>query len=107
MIQLWLIPESQEESAAYQKFKAEAGKRLRIYGGPPDQTETIPARTIVDIAHLNAGESINKPGRSLVYITAGEGSSTDETLTEGDLVETRDFKYKAQTDSKLIIAYEL
>jgi hypothetical protein len=88
-------------------FHAEAGTRTRVYGGPPDQDETFVARTAIDIAHVNAGDSVLQSGRSVVYITSGEGTCSGETLTEGDLVETRDFKYKAKTDSKLILAFEI
>jgi len=42
-----------------------------------------------------------------VYVTTGAGSSADETLREGDLVDTRDFSIKALSDAKLIIAYEM
>lgn len=107
MIQLWMIPEKKEEAPAYQMFHAEPGKRTRVYGGPPDQEETLAARTVIDIAHIEAGESLSQSGRSLVYVTCGEGSSDGETLKEGDLVDTRDIKFKAKTDSKLILAYEI
>ena len=33
-------------------------------------------------------------------------AGADETIKEGDLVETRDFNYKALTDSKLVLVYE-
>ena len=46
-------------------------------------------------------------GRSVVYVTCGDGECASEALTEGDLVETRDFKFKAKTDSKLILAFEI
>lgn len=107
MIQLWILPETPGEPAAYQMFQAEAKGRTRIYGGPADQEETIAARTVIEIAHLSKGESLKQPGRSLVYVTTGAGSSEGETLREGDLVDTRDFKFKALSDSKLIIAYEM
>jgi redox-sensitive bicupin YhaK (pirin superfamily) len=106
MIQLWMIPEDQEEPAAYQKFKAETDKRTRVYGGSSDQEKTFTARTMIDVAHVNAGDSVNQPGRSLVYVTKGVGSYNGETLREGYLIDTRDFDYKAKTDSKLILAYE-
>jgi len=106
MIQLWMIPEDQEEPAAYQKFRAEAGKRTRVYGGPADQEKTFTARTVIDVAHVDAGDSVSQPGRSLVYVTSGVGSNAGETLREGDLIDTRDINYKAKTDSKLILAYE-
>lgn len=110
MIQVWVMPESPAEEASYQAFQLEAGTRTRVYGGPADQDETISARTVIEIAHVNAGKSIKQPGRSVVYMTEGRGTGEsmgeNETLIEGDLVETRDFSYKASTDSKLIIAYE-
>jgi len=107
MIQLWVIPETRGESAEYQMFHAEAGTRTRVYGGPPAQEATYAARTAIDIAHVNAGDSVAQSGRSIVYITSGDGVCAGETLTEGDLVDTRDFKYKATTDSKLILAFEI
>jgi len=107
MIQLWVIPETQGEPATYQLFQAKPGQRTRVYGGPSDQDETIPSRTVIDVAHIEAGEKITQPGRCLVYITSGAGASDDEKLREGDLVETRDFNYQAKKASKLILSYEL
>ena len=93
MIQIWVLPESQGEPAAYKMFQAEANGRTRVYGGPADEDNTFAARTVIDVAHLKAGESLKQPGRSLAYVTAGAGSSEGETLREGDLVDTRDFKF--------------
>jgi len=107
MIQLWMIPETQGVSAEYQMFHAQAGTRTRVYGGSPDQANILSARTAVDIAHVSAGESVMQSGRSIVYVTSGEGVCAGETLTEGDLVDTRDFRFKAMTDSKLILAFEI
>jgi redox-sensitive bicupin YhaK (pirin superfamily) len=107
MIQIWLIPEVAGEPAAYQMFQTQPGTRTRVYGGTSDQDETFAARTVVDIAHLDAGKTIKQPGRTLVYITTGAGTSGNETIREGDLVDTRDFSYKALDDSKLILVYEI
>ena len=107
MIQLWIIPDAKEEPSSYQMFKAEAGKRVRVYGGPSDQDETYTSRTVIEVASINEGEKISQPGRCIAYITTGAGQSDDEILREGDLVETRDFDFKAKADSKLILAYEI
>jgi redox-sensitive bicupin YhaK (pirin superfamily) len=107
MVQIWVLPEIQGEPAAYKMFQAEANGRTRVYGGPADEDNTFAARTVIDVAHLKAGESLKQPGRSLAYVTVGAGSSEGETLREGDLVDTRDFKFKALSDSKLILAYEI
>lgn len=107
MIQLWLIPEAKGEPASYQMFRAKTGDRIRVYGGPSDQDETISSRTVIEVADISAGESVSQPGRCISYITCGAGKCDDEILREGDLVETRDFNFKAKADSKLILAYEI
>ena len=106
MIQLWVLPEVQGEPSAYQMFHAKPGERTRIYGGSSEQSETFAARTIIEIAYVNEGDRVEQPGRSLVYVTTGQGKSADEILREGDLAETRDFEYKALSDSKLILVFE-
>jgi len=107
MIQLWVLPESPGEPAAYKLFQAEPNGRTRVYGGPVDEGNIFEARTVLEVAHLNKGENLKQPGRCLIYVTVGAGSSADETLREGDLVDTRDFSFKALSDAKLIIAYEI
>ena len=106
MIQLWVIPETPDQPAAYQVFQAPPVGRIRVYGGPPDQDETLAARTVIEIAHLAAGKGVKLPGRSVVYMTVGKGTIGDETIKEGDLVETKDFNFKALTDCKLILVHE-
>lgn len=107
MIQIWVLPEVMGEPAAYKMFRANAGARTRVYGGPAEQEDTFPARTAVDIVHIDAGKTIKQPGRSLVYITEGVGTSEQKTVREGNLVDTRDFNFKAIEDSKLVMVYEL
>ncbi len=106
MIQLWVLPETPDEPASYKVFQAAGSGRTRIYGGPAEQTETLAARTVIEIVHLNEGDSLDQPGRCIVYVTSGAGTSMEETLREGDLVETSYFNIKALTDSKLILVYE-
>lgn len=106
MIQMWVLPESADERASYKMYKAKEHGRTRVYGGPPDQDDTFAARTIIDIAHIDKGDVIEQPGRSLAYVTSGAGKFDKTTLREGFLVDTRDFKYKALSDSKIILVYE-
>jgi len=113
MIQLWVLPEISGEPAGYQMFESTSGERKRIYGGPAEQDETFASHTIIEIAEVNAGDKLTQAGRSLVYMTAGSGTTdaaADEngntTIREGDLVEITDFNFTANGDSKLIIVYE-
>jgi len=107
MIQIWILPETPGEPAGYKMFEAADSGRTRVYGGPADQDETLSARTVIEVAQLKKGETLEQPGRCIIYVTTGAGKSMDETLREGDLVETSNFKIKALADSKLIIAYEI
>lgn len=106
MIQLWVLPETPGEPADYMTYKSNPDERLRVYGGPDDQDETISARTIIEIAPVKAGESLSQPAQSLVYITTGTGKSNDKVLREGDLVETINFNFTAKKDSELIVVYQ-
>lgn len=111
MIQLWVLPETPGEAAAYKVFESKPGERTRVYGGPAEQDETIAAHTIIEIAQVNAGDKLAQAGKSLVYMTTGEGTMNegpddDQTIREGDLVESTDFNFTATGDSKLIIVYE-
>ncbi len=106
MIQLWVLPEAPGEAAAYQVFESKPGERKRIYGGLPEQDETIAARTIIEVAQLDKGEQLEQPGKSLIYMTIGEGSNDGLAVKEGDLIESTDFSFTATGNSKLIIIYE-
>ena len=111
MIQLWVLPEVSGEPAGYQMFESTSGERKRIYGGTAEQDETFASHTIIEIAEVNAGDKLAQKGRSLVYMTTGSGTTDagengDTTIREGDLVETTDFNFTANGDSKLIIVYE-
>jgi redox-sensitive bicupin YhaK (pirin superfamily) len=106
MLQLWVLPEVAGEPASYQIFQSEPSERLRVYGGPGDQDETISSHTIIEVVQVNAGDSLSQPAQSLVYMTTGAGTCDAEEVREGDLIEMMDFNFKADRDSKLIVVYQ-
>ena len=106
MIQLWVIPETYGEPADYKMYQAIPHGRTRVYGGAAEQDETFAARTIVELVHLEEGETLEQPGASLAYVTTGAGNCEDEIIREGDLVDTRNFNFKALAKSKLILIFE-
>jgi len=111
MIQLWVLPETPGEAAVYQIFESGPDERQRIYGGSAEQDKTIPARTIIEIAQVSAGDKLVQAGKSIVYMTTGEGilhmhANEDQPVREGDLLTVTDFDFTASGDSKLIIVYE-
>ena len=107
MIQLWAIPEVPDQAAGYKVYQTQPNTRTRVYGGSEDQDDTFAARTVVDVAHVAAGETLEQPGRCLAYVTTGSGTADKEVLREGTLVESKGLIFKAAQDSRLILAYEI
>jgi len=106
MIQLWVLPETPGEPAAYQMFESVAGERIRVYGGKSDQKETFSSKTIIEIANVRKGDKIQQSGKSLVYVTTGRGKDSENMFREGDLIDSDDFSFTAEKDSSLIVVYQ-
>ena len=105
MIQLWVLPETADEPAAYQMFETQQGERMRVYGGTDDQNETFSSKTIIEIVKLKAGDKLQQAGKSLVYVTTGVGKDDANIFREGDLIESDNFNFSAEKDSSLIVVY--
>lgn len=106
MIQLWVLPETPGEPAAYQMFKTKPGERIRVYGGGKDQTETFSSKTIIEVVKLNAGDKFKQKSRSLIYVTTGKGKDDKQAFREGDLVDSDEFSFTAEQESSLIVVYQ-
>jgi redox-sensitive bicupin YhaK (pirin superfamily) len=106
MIQLWVLPETPGEPAAYQMFESQEGERMRVYGGAIDQNETFASKTIIEIAKIKAGKKLQQAGKSLVYVTTGKGKDDEHTFREGDLIDSDSFSFTAEKDSSLIVVYQ-
>lgn len=106
MIQLWVLPETAGEPAAYHRYQSEPDKRIRVYGGPADQHETFASRTIIEVAQVSKNDKLVQPGRCLVYMTEGAGKNNEQIITEGDMVETSNFNFIATQNCKMIVVYE-
>lgn len=106
MIQLWVLPEKSGERAAYKLYKPLAGNVTRVYGGSNDQNVTLPSRTVIEIAPLNASQAFVLEKPFLVYLAAGKGTVNNLDLEEGDLFKGDQLSFKAKSDVKLIAIYE-
>lgn len=102
MIQLWVLPEKSGERAAYKLYKPQAGNVTRVYGGSNDQNDTLPSRTVIEIAPLNASQEFVLDKPFLVYLAAGKGTTNNLDLEEGDLIKGDQLIFKAKSDVNLI-----
>ena len=107
MLQLWVVPEREGESAAYELYKTPAGETTRVYGGNHDQNKTLPSRTVIDIASLNPSQEFALETPYLAYLAAGEGTAGDAELDEGDLFKGDGLGFRARSQAKLIVIHEI
>lgn len=102
MIQLWVLPERPGEPAGYRVYPPTAGVS-RVYGGAVGQQQTLDSHTLIDIAVLQAGESVELDGEFLAYLTQGSGSAAGQSLVDGDLFRGHNERFTASGDVQLII----
>ena len=103
MLQLWVVPERPGQPAGYHSYDLERGTGpKRVYGGPPGQDETFPARTTIDVGLLAEGEEFSVDGAALVYLAEGKGRGGGGVVEEGDLVRTVDYRFRAAVPSLVV-----
>ncbi|WP_394390306.1 pirin family protein [Shewanella woodyi] len=99
MIQLWVMPETLGESAAYRLYSPAEGELTPIYGGA---AQTFSSRTQVSVANLNSGDEIKLATPALIYVSDGSVTLANETVSAGTLVRS----IQAQLDAKLTAVEE-
>lgn len=122
MLQLWVLPETKGEKAAYRVYKPKWGGITHVYGSAQcksdshnigvfgnecdDDADTFKSQTNIDVALLRSNESINLDGRHLTYVAKGDGVCNDQVVKEGDLIDNEasdGLYFKAGTDCELVI----
>ncbi|KZM38907.1 pilus assembly protein [Marinomonas sp. SBI22] len=105
MIQLWVLPDEAGEPAGYQVFEPVIGKRVQIYGGDKSQKERFYSRTAIDVANLEAGQSLEQTGNAMVFLSKGGGVINGQTIQARTLVRDASIHFVANADSQVIIIY--
>ena len=106
MIQVWVLPDEAGEPAGYKVYKPASGERAHIYGGPKDQDDTFYSRTSVDVADVQAGQTITQEGEAMAYLTKGSGTINGDPVAARTLIRSNGISFTADTESQLIIIYE-
>ncbi len=106
MLQLWFLPEVAGEPAGYRVYHPQAGERLRVYGGDEGQDETFAAKTVMEVARLNAGDQLEQDSEFIAYITTGSGQANGEKVREGDLLSGDSLSLNAEEDSLVVLVYQ-
>lgn len=105
MIQLWVLPEQYGEPAGYKVYSPVPGMRTRIYGGSKSQAETFDSSTFIDVALLEAEQSISHEGEVIAYLAKGEGVANGVAIKPRTLIRTTGLELVAKSESQLILIY--
>jgi len=105
MIQLWILP---EVPASYHVYRPALGAQTRVYGGPASQSDTLPAKTVLDIAQPRVGDTVSVEGAYLAYLTKGGGVLADgRAAVDGDLIRGENLRFEARHDTQLVLGTEV
>lgn len=107
MIQFWVVPEVPGEPASYRMYHVDEGQRVRVYGGPESQDETFAAQTVIDVARVDAGQSLVQDSPFVAYLVSGAGDAGGRKIRAGHLLHSERLDYTAGEESLLILAYTL
>jgi len=107
MIQLWVLPEKSGERAAYKKYSPKKVGSTHIYGGSRLQQETFDSSTHIHIVNLSPAEPVSFDKETLVYVTGGQATVTEENNVfeseDGDLIRSFNAHFATQTHAQLIV----
>jgi quercetin 2,3-dioxygenase len=103
LLQVWALPEQSDLPASYKVYQPSTGELTRIYGG--GDTHDFPAKTLIDVALLNAGQHIDIPAGFMAYLSRGTGIANGQKIQEGDLMRGEGLKFEAREPAQLIVIH--
>ncbi|MGD8937722.1 MAG: pirin family protein, partial [Thiogranum sp.] len=107
ILQLWVLPERPNGTTEHRLFTPEKGRVTRVYGGPSGApTGQFGATTCIDIAWLNAGQSLDIDKPALVYVAEGTGFADEDNVSEGALLRSDRMTFDAVEAACLILIHE-
>jgi redox-sensitive bicupin YhaK (pirin superfamily) len=103
MIQLWVLQEQPGQPAAYRVYQPQKGQLTRVYGGASDTDSDFPARTCIDIAWLESGQSVSVTAPFIAYLCRGSGSANGKAVKDGDLMRGDRLQFDTGEAVQLIV----
>lgn len=105
MIQLWVLPDDAGEPAGYHVYSPENGSRLQVYGGYKNQTERFYSQTAIDVANIDAKQTVTHDGEVMAYLSKGSGIVNGKRIAARTLIRSDGLDFKAETSAQLILVY--
>ena len=105
LIQIWVLPQGEGGAADYRRYHLKAGGLTRVYGGESDQGEIFSADTIIEVACLNSGQSMDVDVPFLAYLARGKGFANEDIITDGTLLRGDQMTFDCVEDAQLILVH--
>ncbi len=105
LIQIWVLPERAGEAAGYRHYRLNRSGLTRVYGGEPDRAETFAANTLIDVACVNSGQSMDVDVPFLAYLARGKGFANEDLVADGSLLRGDQLSFDCTEDALLILAH--
>jgi redox-sensitive bicupin YhaK (pirin superfamily) len=105
LIQIWVAPEQAGQPADYRFYTLTRGGLTRVYGGDGQSDHTLASHTIIEIAWLNEGQSMDVDTPYLAYMISGRAFANEETVTDGDLFRGDGLTFDAAQDTRLVVVH--
>lgn len=105
MIQLWVLPDEAGEPAGYHVYSPEKGSRVQIYGGSKDENERFYSQTYIDVANVDASQTVNHDGEVMAFLSKGNGIANGERVGARTLMRSDGLDFEAVTSAQLILIY--
>ena len=105
LIQMWVLPERKGEASAYRHYRLLADGLTRVYGGQSEQDSTFAAETVIDVACLSSGQSMDVDVPFLAYLIQGSGFANEDNVSEGSLLRGDQFTFDCTEDAQLILVH--
>ena len=105
LIQIWVLPQGEGGAAGYRHYHLKPGGLTRVYGGKADQGDTFAADTILEVACLNSGQSMDVDVPFLAYLTRGKGFANEDLITDGTLLRGDQLTFDCVEDAQMILVH--
>ena len=78
---------------------------MQIYGGAKSQKERFYSHTAIDVANLEAGQTLEHAGDAILFLSRGEAIINGQTIPARTLIRDESIRLTANSDAQVIIVY--
>ena len=106
LIQIWVSPEAAGQAPGYRHYRLDRGGLTRVYGGDAGQQQTFAADTVIEVAWLRSGQSMDVDVPFLAYVAQGTGFANEDTVAKGTLLRGKQLTFDCTEDAQLVLVHQ-